>query len=185
MIATTNRDLTSEVKQGRFREDLYYRLHVLPLHVEPLRRRREDILPLARHFLDYYAHQNGVAVPRIQPAAAERLESWSWPGNVRELENVLQRAVVLGQGRELEPRDLVFGPATTGPVLSLAASVHDTPHGPSNLVNRSLADIEREAILATLSATGGNKTEAARRLCVSARTLSNKMKLWRAAGLVA
>ncbi len=185
VLATTNRDLSEEVKQGRFREDLFYRLHVLPLHLAPLRQRAADILPLAEHFIEHYAAQNGVPVPSIGAEAMLALERWSWPGNVRELENVLQRAVVLGQGSDLEPQSLLFGPSTSRVAPSAASEVRDTQHGPSNLVNRKLAEVEREAILATLSSASGNKTEAARRLGVSARTLSNKMKIWRAAGLVA
>jgi DNA-binding NtrC family response regulator len=192
VIATTNRNLAAEVAQGNFREDLYYRLHVLPIHLHPLRERAQDILPIAQHFVDHYAHQNGRSIPAISPAAQLRLQRWNWPGNVRELENVVQRAVVLLQGDTLDTHDLSFGPV--GPALTadgnpaephapVAASVG--PQSAHPLANRPLADIEREAILATLDCTGGNKTEAARRLGVSARTLSNKMKLWRQIGLVA
>jgi DNA-binding NtrC family response regulator len=189
VIATTNRNLASEVKAGNFREDLYYRLHVLPIHLHPLRERAGDILPLAQHFVEHYAHQNGRSVPSINPAAQLELQRWSWPGNVRELENVVQRAVVLLQGETIDVDDLSFGPlAASGetpassevPVIAKAG-----PQSAHPLANRPLADIEREAILATLDCTGGNKTEAARRLGVSARTLSNKMKLWRQIGLVA
>jgi DNA-binding NtrC family response regulator len=181
MIATTNRDLAAEVKAGRFREDLYYRLHVLPIHVQPLRERTRDIVPLAHHFLQHYAGSNGTPTPELSAAAEARLTQWSWPGNVRELENVIQRAVVLLQGTMVEASDLVFGNAS-GPIGIVGAG---PAAAPMPLANRQLADIEREAILDTLQCTGGNKTEAARRLGVSARTLSNKMKLWRQLGLVA
>jgi transcriptional regulator with GAF, ATPase, and Fis domain len=162
VIATTNRDLAREVAQGRFREDLYYRLlvHVLPLHIAPLRERRDDVLPLARMFAEHYARLNGRPCPEIAADAQERLVQWDWPGNVRELENVIQRAVVLLQGGSLSAGDLAA------------------------LVNRSIEEIERVAILATLQSTNGNKTEAARRLGVTARTVSNKMKTWRRAGLL-
>jgi DNA-binding NtrC family response regulator len=183
VIATTNRDLSAEVKGGRFREDLYYRLHVLPIHVAPLRDRQRDVLPLARHFLQTFAAHNGTPTPELSAAAEQRLTQWSWPGNVRELENVIQRAVVLMQGQMVEVSDLVFGPAT-GPI-GIVGSEHGSPQARTSLANRPLEDIEREAILDTLHCTGGNKTEAARRLGVSARTLSNKMKLWRKLGLVA
>ena len=189
VVATTNRNLASEVKAGSFREDLYYRLHVLPIHLHPLRERAGDILPLAQHFVEHYAIQNGRPVPSLSPAAQLELQRWSWPGNVRELENVVQRAVVLLQGDTIDVGDLSFGPigaldaaadSPGGPVAAKAG-----PQSAHPLANRPLADIEREAILATLDCTGGNKTEAARRLGVSARTLSNKMKLWRQIGLVA
>jgi DNA-binding NtrC family response regulator len=189
VIATTNRDLADEVAQGSFREDLYYRLHVLPIHIAPLRERYEDILPLAGCFVARYANENGFTPATLTEEAQAKLLRWSWPGNVRELENVIQRAVVLAHSAEIGPEDLVFGPGTgTGRVTHEGAAL---PQRSREVVldellrNRPLADIEREAILATLEATGGNKTEAARRMGVSARTLSNKMKLWRAAGLVA
>ncbi|MCC7011022.1 MAG: sigma-54-dependent Fis family transcriptional regulator [Planctomycetes bacterium] len=184
VVATTNRDLSVEVKAGRFREDLYYRLHVLPIHIAPLRERPKDIAPLAKHFLAHYARSQGQPIPQISAGAEQRLLSWSWPGNVRELENVIQRAVVLMQGNALEATDLVFG-AASGPVGVLQGGPQAAPAQRPLLANRPLADIEREAILETLASTGGNKTEAARRMGVSARTLSNKMKLWRQLGLVA
>ena len=186
VVATTNRDLAREVEQGRFREDLYYRLHVLPIHLAPLRERPEDILPLARHFAAHYADDQGMDTPDFTPAACEALRTRDWGGNVRELENVIQRAIVLLQGEQLDTQDLVFGPSTS----SAAAPAIDEltlqdPLLAEVLANNRISDIERIAILATLDATGGNKTEAARRLGVTARTLSNKMKIWRATGHVA
>jgi two-component system response regulator AtoC len=191
VIATTNRDLKAEVAQGRFREDLFYRLHVLPVHVDPLRERREDIMPLARHFAAFYARQNGVAVPSFGSEAERRLVEWNWPGNVRELENAIHRAVILLDGGSIEPDHLLFEPmpcAERKPKFTLVTdkgAYLGAIHAASPLANRPLADLEREAILCTLEATRGNKTEAARRLGVTARTLSNKMKLWRELGLVA
>ncbi len=185
VIAATNRNLADEVAAGRFREDLYYRLHVLPLHVPPLRERPEDILPLARHFCKVYAERNGRPVPSLSPEVAERLVDHTWPGNVRELENVIQRAVVLGTSRELDPENLVFGP--TKDLLSSRAAEDLTLEDYAvahAIANRTLADIERVAFLTTLECSNGNKTEAARRLGVTARTISNKLKIWRAAGLV-
>ncbi|MEO6709938.1 MAG: sigma-54 dependent transcriptional regulator, partial [Planctomycetota bacterium] len=181
VIATTNKDLANEVKQGKFREDLYYRLHVLPLHIAPLRQRTEDILPLAQHFLAHYARLHGMSVPTFTPAAEAQLRRWSWPGNVRELENVVQRAVVLSQGAQVDVADLVFG----RPSQPMPMPANDAVGAPSSLINRRLEDIEREAILATLAGLNGNKTQAAKRLGVSSRTLVNKMKLWRSEGLVA
>ncbi|MBK7642514.1 MAG: sigma-54-dependent Fis family transcriptional regulator [Planctomycetes bacterium] len=197
VLATTNRDLQAEMKAGRFREDLYYRLHVLPVHIRPLRERSEDIVPLAQHFAEFYAKQAGLDVPNFTPAAHECLSAWHWPGNVRELENVVQRAVVMLRQSTIDMADLSFGPAKSGQgssggpesqvaaaAFSAAAGVPTQDLGPA-LANRTIEEIERVAILATLNSTKNNKTEAARRLGVTARTLSNKMKLWRSTGLVA
>ena len=182
VIATTNRDLAEEVRAGRFREDLYYRLHVLPIHIAPLRERAEDVAPLAQQFAEHYARQNGLETPRFTKEAVDALQAWKWPGNVRELENVVQRAVVMLRQSVIDVEDLAFGPGGGGKELD--PSVPTESMGPQ-LANRPLEDIERVAILATLEAVRGNKTEAARRLGVTARTLSNKMKLWRALGHVA
>ena len=189
VIATTNRDLHAEVKAGRFREDLYYRLHVLPIHLRPLRERVEDIQPLALHFAKHYARNAGLETPAFTETAMECLQAWHWPGNVRELENVIQRAVVMLRHSTIDLLDLSFGPATGSEesatvTLATTAVTAIENLGPA-LANRTIEDIERVAILATLSSTRGNKTEAARRLGVTARTLSNKMKLWRSTGLVA
>ena len=191
VIATTNRDLPSEVSAGNFREDLYYRLHVLPVHIEPLRRRREDILPLAEHFASMYGKQDGRGKIKLSNDAEERLVGWDWPGNVRELENAVHRAVILAEGDTIRTSHLLFDPKPQQgekPRFTLVTdkgSYIGAISAASPLANRPLADIEREAILCTLEATRGNKTEAARRLGVTARTLSNKMKLWRELGLVA
>jgi DNA-binding NtrC family response regulator len=182
VIGTTNRDLANEVKLGKFREDLYYRLHVLPLHIAPLRQRADDVLPLARHFLAHYARLHGMSAPSFTPAAEAQLRRWSWPGNVRELENVVQRAVVLSQGAQVDVADLVFGRPSQPTAMPATDPVGDAT---AFLINRKLEDIEREAILATLAGLNGNKTQAAKRLGVSSRTLVNKMKLWRSEGRVA
>ena len=142
-------------------------------------------MPLVTHFAAYYAAQNGFAVPDITPEAERRLTDWMWPGNVRELENVVQRAVVLGQGAPISIAELHFGPSGEPSEVSMPRDANGNPDLSAMLANRKISDIEREAILATLDRTGGNKTEAARRLGVTARTLSNKMKLWRQLGLVA
>jgi DNA-binding NtrC family response regulator len=188
IIASTNRDLPKEVAEGRFREDLYYRLHVLPIHLPPLRERTEDIAPLSQLFAVTHAEKNGRPAPSFSHEALVRLRDWAWPGNVRELDNVIQRAVVLLQGDEISLSDLVFGnqaamqPEPDRRYSHLKGNEEDIGR---MLANRPIADIERIAILATLERTGGNKTEAARRLGVTARTLSNKMKLWKELGLVA
>ena len=188
IIASTNRDLPKEVAEGRFREDLYYRLHVLPIHLPPLRERTEDVAPLVLHFAAIHADKGGRPTPSFTHEALVRLRDWAWPGNVRELENVVQRAIVLLKGDEVGVSDLVFGsqssiqPEPDRRYSHLRSGEEDLGR---MLANRPIADIERIAILATLERTGGNKTEAARRLGVTARTLSNKIKLWRQSGLVA
>ncbi len=194
VIATTNRDLQLEIREGNFREDLYYRLHVLPVKIDPLRERLEDIRPLAARFAEVYARENGRSAPSFTPEAMQRLEQWSWPGNVRELENVVQRAVVLSKADRITVEDLMFGPgrvegaaydgSNPAPALPAPGDANENTIAPF-LANRQMSDIERVAILATLKSTRGNKTEAARRLGLTARTLSNKLKIWRQAGLVA
>jgi two-component system, NtrC family, response regulator HydG len=189
VIATTNRDLMGEVRANRFREDLYYRLHVLPIHLAPLRERQDDILPLAEHFAERYAVENGKATPGFTEEAMDRLVAWRWPGNVRELENAIQRAVVLADGDRIRPEDLFVPPRDqqnpferrpTGQAASIWSVSAQNP-----LADHKLREIERFSILSTIESSGGNKTEAARRLGVTARTLSNKMRLWRSLGLVA
>ncbi len=193
VIASTNRDLASEVAAGNFREDLYYRLHVLPLHIAALKDRTDDIMPLARRFASHYSRLNGVPTPSISECATARLHSWGWPGNVRELENVIQRAVILGDDmngeRQITAQDLVFGPEAMGDGAGgeqINSNELDMEHPAFKeaIANEPMSDVERIAILSTLERTGGNKTEAARRLGLTARTLSNKMKIWRHAGLV-
>ncbi len=184
IVATTNRDLGADARAGKFREDLYYRLHVLPLSVPPLRERPEDIVPLARHFAALFARDNGLATPMFTEAALDRLKGWRWPGNVRELENVIQRAVVMLRSSQIDAADVSF----TGSSTRAEPKAIDTPTPAAqlgaSLANRTLEEVERISILATIDAARGNKTEAARRLGVTARTLSNKMKLWHATGLV-
>ena len=189
VVATTNRDLTKEVADGRFREDLYYRLHVLPVHIAPLRERKEDVVPLAEHFVEIFSKQNGLAIPPLSDEAKGRLLGWHWPGNVRELENVIQRAVILGNGESLSTEVLEHGPGVGIDAPSSGAGLNEMtindPEFGQIIANNTVADIERIAILATLESTRGNKSEAARRLGLTARTLSNKMKIWKQAGLVA
>ncbi len=164
LIAATNKQLPALVAEGRFREDLYYRLNVVQLEVPPLRSRREDIPLLAQHFLEMFARKNNKELRGFTPAAVDRLIRHDWPGNVRELMNAVERAVVLGRSDFIDAVDMPLIPsADTGP--------DDTV-----LTGRSLSDIERAAIVQTLSATGGNKSEAARRLGVTRKTLHKKLK---------
>jgi len=164
VIAATNRDLEAEVRDGGFREDLYYRLNVIALRVPALRERPEDIPLLARHFLGLFALRNRKSFRGFSPRVMDLMLHYEWPGNVRELENVVERAVILSPGELVTEADL---PA------NLRGSEKDAdapPAGPS------LEDAEREAIARTLEQVGNNKSEAARILGVTRVTLRNKMK---------
>jgi two-component system response regulator HydG len=172
-VAATNRDLEQAIRDGEFREDLYYRLQVVNLRIPPLRERRDDVPALALHFLEKYAHENGAAVRGISPAAMDLLRGHHWPGNVRELENTIERAVVLDPGEELGPEHVD---------VSFAADAPDFPDVAAN-VGCSLEKVERALILKTLESTGHSRKEAARILGVTARTLTNKISRYRAQGI--
>ena len=163
IIAATNRDLKQEVEEGRFREDLFYRLNVVGIQLPPLRERREDIQPLLEHFLVEACKEAGVATREISPAALKILTSYNWPGNIRELQNEVKRIVALA--------DDVVG-------IELLSHLKDyTPLTPSRggLAGRTIKDIERQAIVETLQLTGGNKAKAAKRLGISRRALYDKI----------
>ncbi len=165
VVAATNRDLKQMVDQGKFREDLYYRLNVINLHLPPLRERTGDIGPLAMHFLDKYAKENGKVINRFDGEALRVLLRHRWPGNVRELENVVERAVVLADGPSIALRQL--------PAELIAAS----PTGDERPVvpGSSLAEIERHAILETLAHVGGSTTKAAKILGISVRKIQYRL----------
>ena len=167
LIATTNRNLQGEVSSGRFREDLYYRINVVPIHLPPLRDRKEDIPLLVDHFGREVTGRLGMPPKRFSPGALEALTSRSWKGNVRELKNVIERAVVLARPSVLEAGDLFLG---QGP-----EEMPDKADSPAVPV-RGLRAMEKEAILETLKQTGGNRTRTARILGISVRTLRNKLK---------
>jgi DNA-binding NtrC family response regulator len=164
LIAATNKDLQAEVREGRFREDLFYRLNVVSIHLPPLRERREDIPALAQHFLRKYAAANAKAVDRIAPEAMARLEAYAWPGNVRELENAIERGVAISNHPILLPDDLPvhIAPAVPAPVAAIDP-------GPPGLM--SLDEVARQHVGRVLAATGGNKKRAAEILGVDRRTL--------------
>jgi two-component system response regulator HydG len=171
IVAATNRDLAAAVADGSFRQDLYYRLRVVELHVPALRERRADILPLARVLLGEAALRMKRTVSELTPQAADRLLRYEWPGNVRELENAMERAVALAQGSRVELEDLPeeVREATAEPIATAAAV-------------RPLGDIEKEYILASLDANDGNQTRTAEQLHIGAATLYRKLKSY---GLVA
>jgi two-component system, NtrC family, response regulator len=167
LVAATNRDLAEEVRQGRFREDLYYRLNVVAVTLPALRTRKGDIPQLFNFFVDKYAKQYGKEIRGTAPGVMNALLSHDWPGNVRELENVTERAVVLVQGTELTADDLP--PTLRGPRPQGRAAGSLIP-------GASLYDIEREAILQTLEMVGGSTSRAAEVLDISVRKIQYRLK---------
>jgi two-component system response regulator HydG len=171
ILAATNRNLEEEVKEGKFREDLFYRLNVVTLRIPPLRERQDDIPLLAQHFIEKYAKKNHKHVIGFSPLAMEMLIKYAWPGNVRELENVIERAVILLPDEHVTEKEL---PTT---VTESYAAENDWVSPPSPVAaNRPLEEVEKEAILATLADNGGNKSETARKLGINRKTLYKKLK---------
>lgn len=172
VIAATNRDLEQEVAEGRFRRDLYFRLHVLEIIVPGLRKRPEDIPLLAEHFLARYNLETGRRISGFTPKAMEELLRYRWPGNVREMKNVIERAVVLTRGEYIDAEDLVLSTLkTAGDTEAGLAAV-----GAGGFQEISLADIERDHILRTLNATGWNKSKSAGILGIERSTLDRKIR---------
>lgn len=167
-VAATHRNLPEMVKNGKFREDLFYRLNVGAIYVPPLRERREDILPLARHFLAEAARAVGSSTLTLAPDLEPRLENYSWPGNVRELRNVLERAAILCAGESVTglqlPREIADGILPVSLAMDRAQSIEN------------LETMERAYILRVLDSVGGNKTRAAELLGITRLTLRNKLK---------
>ena len=170
LIAATNKDLAEEIAAGRFREDLFYRLNVVTLHMPPLRERRDDIPLLAQHFLKTFAEKNRKAIKGYTPRSMDHLLRYDWPGNVRELMNAVERMVVLSRADYVDESDLppaiVEQVGAAPPQLPAQALPADLP----------LEEVEKASILQTLESAGGNKSEAARRLGITRRTLHKKLK---------
>jgi DNA-binding NtrC family response regulator len=189
VIATSNRDLEKEVRNGAFREDLYFRLNVINLHLPPLRERPRDIQVLSEHFIKRYSESNDLPIRSLSPAVLEMLLQHPWRGNVRELENTLHRAVLLARGTEIGPAAIQL--AAAGPSGGETAAHQAQPEaqpagGPAAtkaLVGRTVADVERDLILDTLYHCLGNRTHAANVLGISIRTLRNKLKQYSEEGL--
>ncbi len=161
VIAATNKNLMEEMKKGTFREDLYYRLNVIPIFVPPLRERRDDIPLLASHFLQKFSHEKGKEFTSISPEVMEIILAHSWPGNVRELENVIEHAAIIAKKDKILPKDL--------PQYLLLK-----PLPTQHLV--SLQDYEKSLILKTLEETNWNKHQASKRLRINRSTLYGKMR---------
>ncbi len=165
IISATNKDIKTEIDKGTFREDLFYRLNMFHINIPPLRERRDDIVPLAMHFLKVHAEKNNKTIRSLDPHFAQCLAAYSFPGNVRELENIIAKAVLL------ESEQVLTG-----------SFVHDLLHcdplqgGKDSLM--TLEEVEKNHILRALDATGGNRTQAARKLGIGLRTLQRKLKEW-------
>jgi DNA-binding NtrC family response regulator len=202
IVATSNRDLLSYVEKGDFRQDLYYRLNVFPVHVPALRERLEDLPVLAEHFLRRFSRKHGVKVTGFSDSARSAMQAYRWPGNVRELQNTIERSVILSEsGRPVSaaalglPGDLVrFDTPTT--LLAQAAAEAAAAAPPPDVVSEAAApfftdragavlrldELEKHAIRAALRQTAGNRTQAAAALGISIRTLRNKLQEYRDAG---
>ncbi|NLJ09969.1 MAG: sigma 54-interacting transcriptional regulator [Treponema sp.] len=180
LIAATNRNLEADIKSGRFREDLFYRLNVFPIHIPPLRERKSDIILLADFFAEKYAQKNGKLIKRISSPALDLLSSYHWPGNVRELENCIERAVILSTDNVIHSYHLP-------PSLQSAQS---TQTEPTTTLEAALSRLEKELIIEALKITGGNMAAAARRLGITERQMGLRVhhyaipwKLYRATNM--
>ena len=160
ILSATNRDLQKAIQEGLFREDLFYRLNVVSIHLPPLRKRREDIPLLAEHFLDKFKAETNKKIDRISPQALKLMMEYDWPGNVRELENAIERAVVVGKKNEIVPENLPFFNQSRAPESGL----------------KSLKDREKLHILHVLEENGWNISKTAEELEIDRVTLYNKIK---------
>jgi Nif-specific regulatory protein len=167
LVAATNRDLEAAVREGKFREDLYYRLNVFPLYLPPLRERRTDILLLADYFLEQYSRENGKKIERISTSAIDLLIKYHWPGNVRELQNCMERAVLICDSSTITSVHLP-------PTLQSAESVGSSNGGPLSFM-QAVENFERDLIIEALKQCNGNQTKAAERLDTSLRIINYKI----------
>jgi DNA-binding NtrC family response regulator len=173
LLATSNRDLSEEVKKGNFREDLFYRLNVINIEIPPLRKRKEDILPLAEHFAKKYCKINGIEAKSFTESACLQLQRYAWPGNVRELENIIHRTVLLSDGALVARVEAIPDFTLQRDSFQMLGCPSSLPSG--GFVGRTIPEIEQSVILETLRQCLGNKTHAARILGISIRTLRNKL----------
>jgi DNA-binding NtrC family response regulator len=169
IIAATNRDLTQMVGEGRFQEDLYYRLNVIPIAIPPLRERRDDIPVLVEHFVDKHRQRTGKRIERVDEQVVQALQRYDWPGNVRELENTIERAVVLTSGPVI----------TSASISLLGATSSSAPGLPSLRLHQNLEWVERETIRRALEQSGGVKKDAAEQMGISQRALSYYLAKYR------
>jgi transcriptional regulator with PAS, ATPase and Fis domain len=169
VIAATNRDLRQMVADGRFQEDLFYRLNVIPIHIPPLRERRDDIPALVEHFVTKHAQRTGRRIERLDEGVLATLQQYDWPGNVRELENTIERAVVLSAGPVITARAI----STLGPVTQQVTGL------PSLKLRPNIEWVERETIRRAIENAGGVKKDAAELMGISQRALSYYLAKYR------
>ncbi|NCY25173.1 MAG: sigma-54-dependent Fis family transcriptional regulator [Alphaproteobacteria bacterium] len=189
VLATSNRNMLDAVKKGTFREDLYFRLNVIALEMPSLRDRKDDIKPLADHFIEKYSKANGLPVRPLSDAALSKMSAYHWPGNVRELENSMHRSVLLATGSAIEPEAILLQGVVEQPMaasggggmVSAPRPIGDGTTG--SLVGRTVDSVEQELIIDTLSHCLGNRTHAANILGISIRTLRNKLKQYSEQGI--
>ncbi len=173
VVAATARDLETEVKEGKFRSDLFYRINVLNIHLPPMRHRTEDIPALVRHFVSYYNDRLGLQVTSVVPEAMKAMLAYPWPGNVRELQNVVERAMVLAEGPEVQPDQLP--PSVRDPKAESLPFIESLPADELSIKKHS-AQLERRLIRRALELTDGNRTRAAEHLELSYRALLYKIR---------
>ncbi len=180
LVTATNRDLLEEIGAGNFREDLFYRLNVVPIQIPPLRERREDIPLLADHFIAKFNERLKKQIVAISPEAVEQLVAYNWPGNIRELENLMERTILFCEGPEIRVSDLPPEIVGTSVAASAAAAVDGEARPAAGSLKEAVRAeterVERELIQRALDATGGNVTQAARKLKISRKSLQTKMK---------
>jgi two-component system response regulator PilR (NtrC family) len=174
LIASTNRDLKKMVAGGQFREDFYYRVSVIPIHVPPLRERSGDIEPLARHFLHKFALQMGKPLTDFDPEALNAVLHWTWPGNVRELENAVEHAVAVSDGRDGLVKLAHLPGSVTGITSSGPQEIQIPPEGLD--FERHVAEVEKQYLQAALHAAGGVRSQAADLLKMSYRSFRHYAK---------
>lgn len=177
VLATSNRDLKEAVQQGRFREDLYYRLNVFPLNWPALSERPEDILPLAEHLMERHCQRDGIAIPNLEGSAIQKLLQHSWPGNVRELDNVMQRALIIHSDGVISAEDIYIEELAPA-AIALAEADADVSQ-----FKQEIHEQEHRLILATMRACDNKRKDVAERLGISDRTLRYKLARMREAGI--
>jgi transcriptional regulator with PAS, ATPase and Fis domain len=179
LIAATNRDLKKEIAEGRFREDLFYRLNVVPVALPPLRERIDDIPMLVVHFMEKYNKRLNKKIQGLEPEALEILQEYAWPGNIRELENMMERMILFSDGPLVQAKDLPEPLKETDTVkipLPVLAAAQGADASMKDIVKQAAAGLERDLIGKALEETGGNVTQAAKKLKISRKSLQVKMK---------